>query len=183
MWKNKLKTIVAGLLATPLVVVAPAVVSAQGNENPGKKVTICHATGSENNPYVKESPNANGDVSGHAGQSHQGGRDIIPPFTYNEGDEEKSFPGQNWDANGQATFNNNCVPTTGGQGGGNPGGEVLGSSDTAGGQGAGAQAAAGAVNAGFGGATSAAPVGAIIGIGTSLLSIASGLALFNRRKV
>lgn len=77
-----------------------------GSDNPGKKIGICHALG--NGGYISISPNANGDVSGHAGASHQGGRDIIPPFDYNDHGVTGHFPGQNWDAAGQAIFNNNC---------------------------------------------------------------------------
>ncbi|PII98191.1 hypothetical protein BMH30_15665, partial [Leucobacter sp. OLES1] len=77
-----------------------------GSDNPGKKIGICHALG--NGGFISISPNANGDVSGHAGMSHQGGRDIIPPFDYNDHGVTGHFPGQNWDATGQAIFNNNC---------------------------------------------------------------------------
>lgn len=73
-----------------------------------EKVTICHATGSASNPWVMMSPDANGTVSGHAGMDHQDGRDIIPPFTYWEGENEMTFPGQNWDAAGQAIWENDC---------------------------------------------------------------------------
>lgn len=65
-------------------------------------VTICHATGSEKHPYVRISPSETGVLRGHAGLHHQDGRDIIPPFG--------SFPGQNWDATGQAIYENGCVP-------------------------------------------------------------------------
>lgn len=87
---------------------APAAAPSAGNgsDNPGKKIGICHALG--NGGFISISPNANGDVSGHAGMSHQGGRDIIPPFDYNDHGVTGHFPGQNWDANGQAIFNNNC---------------------------------------------------------------------------
>lgn len=84
------------------------------NSNPGNKIGICHATSSEKNPWVFNSPNANGVVSGHAGASHQDGRDIIPAFWYNAGGELQFFPGQNWDAAGQAIFNDNCGPGIGG---------------------------------------------------------------------
>jgi hypothetical protein len=78
-------------------------------------ITICHATGSNTNPYVTHNPAKDGDVSGHA--DHTGPiwfdgitvawGDIIPPFTFDGG----SFPGLNWDAYGQATYNAGCVPT------------------------------------------------------------------------
>ena len=75
------------------------------------QVDICHATGSQQMPYVQNSPNANGTVSGHAG--HTGGvfpddpwGDIIPPFEF--GDNE-FFPGLNWDEAGMAIYFNGCV--------------------------------------------------------------------------
>ena len=65
------------------------------------KVTICHATGSDSNPYVLQSPAASGVVHGHMG--HQGGQDIVPPFEY-----KGQTYSQNWDATGQAIFGNGC---------------------------------------------------------------------------
>ncbi|SDQ13855.1 hypothetical protein [Leucobacter chromiiresistens] len=87
---------------------APKTETRTGSENPHNKVTLCHATGSEKNPYVSITVNANGTANGHIG--HQDGRDIIPPFTYNDHGEEGSFGGQNWDAAGQAIWNNGCAP-------------------------------------------------------------------------
>ncbi len=68
-------------------------------------VRICHATGQEGH-YQNISPDPEGVINGHVGPSHQGGRDIIPPFYY--GDPIQYFPGQNWDTAGQAIWNNNC---------------------------------------------------------------------------
>lgn len=64
---------------------------------------ICHATGSASNPYVLLSPDKEGVHDGHLGESHQDGDDIVPPFTHH--DEVHS---QNWDAEGQAIFENGC---------------------------------------------------------------------------
>lgn len=75
--------------------------------NAHNKVTICHATGSKSNPYVRITPDAAGVVAGHA--AHQDQRDIIPPFDYyDSGGTLHHFPGQNWTAEGQAIFNNGC---------------------------------------------------------------------------
>lgn len=68
------------------------------------KVDLCHATGSAQNPFVKISVSVSGAYHGHLGQSHQGGEDIIPPFTY----QGQSYS-QNWNAAGQAIYNNGCV--------------------------------------------------------------------------
>ena len=75
-------------------------------------ITICHGTGSHDNPYVVHHPSKSGDVSGHA--DHTGPvwfpgiqvvwGDIIPPFTYPGG----SFPGLNWTTAGQAFYRNDC---------------------------------------------------------------------------
>jgi hypothetical protein len=89
------------------------------------KVTLCHATGSTTNPFVVLTVAESAAYNGHLGSSHQNGNDIIPPFEF-----QGNTYSQNWDANGQATFNNNCIPTnatptpTIGAGGSN-GGHVL----------------------------------------------------------
>jgi hypothetical protein len=114
MVKNKLKSMVVGGMAAVLAI-GPTVAIAKtdnGNSNAGNKITICHATGSQTNPFVRITPNANGVVNGHIG--HQDARDIIPPFSYNDHGTTKQFAGQNWDANGQAIFNNGCKVTEGG---------------------------------------------------------------------
>ena len=56
----------------------------------GEKLTICHATGSATNPFVIITISKAGVVNGHYGTSHQGGRDIIPAFTY----KGVSYPAQ-----------------------------------------------------------------------------------------
>jgi len=104
----------AGLLAVPGLTAAQA---SEGNSN--DKQTICHATNSDTNPYVVNTPNKNGDVSGHADHdgpvwnptlkaAHTTWGDIIPPFDYNDHGEAAHFPGQNWDAQGQEWFDNGC---------------------------------------------------------------------------
>lgn len=72
-------------------------------EYPYTETTICHATGSNNNPYVEQSPATVGVLMGHVGNSHQNGKDIIPPVPF-------YLPnGQNWDVIGQAIWRNKCV--------------------------------------------------------------------------
>ncbi len=76
------------------------------------KVTICHSTSSQSNPYNVQNPAKTADVSGHDG--HDGvvwypgitvaWGDIIPPFAYIGG----TYSGQNWTTEGQAIFNNGC---------------------------------------------------------------------------
>jgi hypothetical protein len=103
-----LKSITLTAVVTVAALGFSAPVYANGNSNAGNKVTICHATGSKTNPFVQISPNANGVVAGH--EAHQDGRDIIPAFQYNDHGANKTFPGQNWDTNGKATYNNGCKP-------------------------------------------------------------------------
>ncbi len=67
---------------------------------------ICHATGSESNPFNVITPNTAGILMGHVGNGHQNGEDIIPPVPY-------YLPaGQNW-VSGQAIWNNDCQATGG----------------------------------------------------------------------
>ena len=62
----------AGAVAALVAVPAATAFADNGNgrSNPGESVTICHATHSDTNPYVVNSPNKNGNVSGHA--KHRG---------------------------------------------------------------------------------------------------------------
>lgn len=65
------------------------------------KVTLCHATGSATNPYVTITVDYHALQNGHTGDKG----DIIPPTTING-----VTYSANWDANGQAIFNNGCRP-------------------------------------------------------------------------
>jgi hypothetical protein len=83
------------------------------------KVTICHRTNSDTNPYVVITPDVAGVLDGHANKhddprvwndtlkaQHLKWGDIIPPFEYDGG----TFLGLNWTAEGQAIYNNGtCV--------------------------------------------------------------------------
>lgn len=76
------------------------------------QILICHATGNEGHystptPTKQQIFNDNGHNSG--GGVHPG--DIIPPFAAGEhgGQSWGDFPGLNWDAEGQAIYNNGCV--------------------------------------------------------------------------
>ncbi|MCW2671229.1 MAG: hypothetical protein JWO27_3126 [Frankiales bacterium] len=88
------------------------------------KVTICHGTNSNNNPYIVETPDKDGDVSGHAAHTgpvwdatlkakHIAWGDIIPPFDYTDSNSVvQHFLGLNWSAAGQAIYGNGCKPVT-----------------------------------------------------------------------
>jgi hypothetical protein len=86
------------------------------------KVTICHRTDADSNPYVVETVDIASageamDAKGHASHTgpvwqagdqaaHIKWGDIIPPYTY----FGFSFPGLNWTAQGMAIYNNGCKP-------------------------------------------------------------------------
>ena len=94
-----------GALAAVATLASPALAGSA-------KITICHATSSATNPYVKIAPASAGVLHGHLG--HHDARDIVPPFTY-----KGATHSQNWDAAGQAIHANGCaVPEDGGGEGG-----------------------------------------------------------------
>jgi len=87
----------------------------------GDRVTICHRTDSETNPYVRVTVTASStDVDGH--EDHTGSvwfnghpkepkwGDIIPPT---DDDRDASVTPLNWNAAGQAIWHNNCMPPFG----------------------------------------------------------------------
>lgn len=137
--------------------------SAQGSSNPQSKVTLCHATNSDKNSYDKITVSANATVEGHDKHSDN----IIPPFTYTEKGEQKRYPGKNWDARGQAIYNNDCEIPAGGRGAG----QVSGLSTTP----------SGSVNAGGGGTASTINSTALAGlIGSLALSVLGALVALKR---
>lgn len=87
---------------------------------PAEHVTICHARGTPDNAgngYVVISPSKTGVVKGHANwdfKAHEVGdnghaADIIPPFDYEDNKGVvRTFPGQNWDVDGQSTWSHDC---------------------------------------------------------------------------
>jgi LPXTG-motif cell wall-anchored protein len=98
---------------------ALAMTQSDANVDPNK-VTICHATDSDTNPYIVEEPAKDGDVSGHGGHvgplwgpdlkdAHIVWGDIIPAFDYPDGNGGTAhYPGLNWPA-GQATLAHGCA--------------------------------------------------------------------------
>jgi hypothetical protein len=91
---------------------------------PGK-VTLCHGTNADNNPYVVVNvssksvqhkifgPNGHGTHTGPIWNAtlkpnHIAWGDIIPPFDYGK-NGENHYPGLNWTAEGQAIFNAGCA--------------------------------------------------------------------------
>lgn len=77
----------------------------EGNNHNDKKVTLCHWT---NGGYYNELTVSVNAVFSAGHDQHQGGRDIIPPFTYAGKHGPKQFDGLNWDDTGQAIYHNGC---------------------------------------------------------------------------
>jgi LPXTG-motif cell wall-anchored protein len=69
-------------------------------------LTLCHATGSETEPYVKLTLPADEAFNDHFLVDAD---DIFPPFTYNG----TSYPGLNWTDENQVTYADDCVPPLG----------------------------------------------------------------------
>ncbi|CAN5708413.1 hypothetical protein BH24CHL5_BH24CHL5_02020 [soil metagenome] len=72
---------------------------------PGNNLTICHATPAEVNPYVVITPSISSEGFVEGGHSDHTG-DIIPPYYY--APTGFHYDGLNWDAEGQAIYENDC---------------------------------------------------------------------------
>jgi len=101
----------AGAFLVPSAALANGGGGGGSDDNPNsgpanERVTFCHATGSATNPFVQLTIRDRAVFEGHAAQ-HPG--DIIPPFTFRRHGQTINFPGQNFDARGQAISNNGCV--------------------------------------------------------------------------
>jgi hypothetical protein len=95
---------VAAVAAVPALAKNPHTGTQGNSANAKQHVTICHAAPPDTFPakhYVRISPSASGVYHGHLRQHDA---DIIPPFVYNG-----VTYSENWDATGQAIWNNGCV--------------------------------------------------------------------------
>lgn len=100
-----MKRILAAIEVLSLAALATTATATASSQNPADTITICHATGSDSNPFVPVTIRLNG-LNGHVGHQHE--EDIIPP---NDG---AVLPGgQNWTADGQAMHHNGCAAVTG----------------------------------------------------------------------
>jgi hypothetical protein len=113
------RTVLGALSVTALVGSSLAIGASSAGAEVVDKVTICHRTNSNTNPYVQITPDVAGVLDGHADHTgpvwdptlkaqHVKWGDIIPPFDYDGG----SYPGMNWDVAGQAIYDNGCNPVT-----------------------------------------------------------------------
>jgi len=99
---TRLCTVVAVAVGT---VGAGASMASATKPDPEHTVTICHATASETNPYVVITVDI-ASIVGDAGHGHSGVNvgDIIPPFNI----DGYVYPGNNWDDEHAAIYNNGC---------------------------------------------------------------------------
>jgi hypothetical protein len=150
--------------AAAALVLVPAALAEHGSAwpappgpvlGPGDSVPICHATGSATNPFVANHPSSAGVLNGHFGADHQGGEDIIPPFQFqqnaNSDVDTTASNGQNWDAEGQAIWADECELAGGGGGGTTTGGTTTGGTTTGGTTTGGTTGGGGGAGAGGGG--------------------------------
>lgn len=91
---KKILALVAALFLGMLALAGPAAATGGGDEPAeNKKVTLCHATSSEKNPYVTVTVSVNSVVGNNGHDTH--GDDIIPSFTYTtKGGETVTYPGK-----------------------------------------------------------------------------------------
>lgn len=109
------------LVVVGLAVAALAAPSGTSLAADKTEITICHATGSQGNPYVVNSPaiNSSGAFAGELAGGHNSHTgplwfpgiqvawgDIIPPYDYPPANF--TYAGLNWTADGQAIYNNGC---------------------------------------------------------------------------
>ena len=82
---------------------AAAVLQEPAQPRDKDKVRLCHAEGNGQWHSIEVAPEAA--INGHDGHP----QDVIPPFTYEKGNEVIEYPGKNWGGVGQETWDHDCV--------------------------------------------------------------------------
>lgn len=97
------------IIGAAALVVAGAIAATPALASEEPKVALCHATGSQSNPFVLIEVDAAGAFDGHYTE-HEG--DVIPPFVYDDPNDDPDLGAVsyalNWDLEGQALFANDC---------------------------------------------------------------------------
>lgn len=91
---TRLRDRVGRLLAASVLAAGTLLVGAATGHAGVTRVTLCHHVGNGSYHPITVAPAAA--INGHAGSHHQGGLDIIPPFTLRQGQRVIHFQGQNW---------------------------------------------------------------------------------------
>ncbi len=101
-----MKKIIIPLLLFFLLGLGGIAVAGQNHKDDNGNITICHATASQQNPYVTQTVDENSIVtdSGHGNSGINEG-DIIPPFDYGNNEH---YEGHNWNTTNEAIFDNDC---------------------------------------------------------------------------
>jgi hypothetical protein len=72
------------------------------------KIEICHATGSDSNPYTSPEVSKDSIITNASNGHGPHSDDIIPPFDYIKQGVAGHYDGKNWDAYGQAVYDAGC---------------------------------------------------------------------------
>ena len=98
---------IAAAALVALLAFLPAAQTVLGSAPPEHKVDICHATPPDTaaNGWVTLEVDVASVGYQHSGHESEHDADIIPPYSYGS----FAFDGKNWDADGQATWANDCA--------------------------------------------------------------------------
>ena len=98
---------IAAAVLVALLAFLPVAPTVFGSTPPEHKVSICHATPPDTaaNGWVTLEVDVASVGYQHSGHESEHDADIIPPYSYGS----FVFDGKNWDAEGQATWENDCA--------------------------------------------------------------------------
>jgi hypothetical protein len=114
----KLMRLLGAVMLTLAVVPWLGMSPASADNVDGQKITLCHGTNAETNPYVLVRVSINSVFKENGHDTHEGPifepgmkdqqivwGDIIPPFDYGDG---QHYDGKNWTEAGQDVYNGGC---------------------------------------------------------------------------